>query len=255
MENLIDIHKTNGEIFNKELIEPDGFRSFACKMFDVMTDGKDNCENCIGENFNQLIQTIRDDFFANYTPSQQTRTDFYFTTYILWLYLLVERIDFIFDVINKDNKNKLFSDFQFKNFVTARLIKKWANFIKHPKEFIFSHWPQYIMEGPEIMNGKETVIIDAAFVEKHYTKSDTRIKELENCDSVIVLVPDLAKLTSSFCIELNSFFNFICDNKIVSEYLKSKSTLQYYYDEIVETAVAKDETDGIVKTVADTTSN
>jgi len=82
------------------------------------------------------------------------------------------------------------------------------------------------------MNGKKTVIIDAAFVEKHYTKSETRIKELENCDSVIVLVPDLVKLTSSFCTELNTFFNFICENKVVSDYLKSKSTLQYYYDEI-----------------------
>jgi hypothetical protein len=230
MENLIEIHKKCKIIFEKQLIEPDGGRSFACKIWDVMTEKKDNHENCLGENFNQLIQTINDDFFENYTPSISTKLDFYFTTYILWLYLIVERIDFVFDVVNKDNKSKLFADFKENNFKTSQLIKKWANFIKHPKEFIFSHWPQYIMEGPEIMNGSETVIIDADFVKKHYTKSDSRINELENCDSVIVLVPELANLTTEFCKELNTFFDFICDNKIVSDFLRKKTTLEYYYE-------------------------
>lgn len=232
MENLIEIHESCKLIFEKQLIEPEVGRSSACKMWDVMTDKKDNHENCLGENFNQLIQTIKDDFFENYTPSQTTKLDFYFTTYILWLYLIVERIDFVFDVVNKDNKSKLFSDFKENNFKTSQLIKKWANFIKHPKEFIFSHWPQYIMEGSdiEIANENQTVIINADFVKKHYTKSDSRISELENCDSVIVSVPELSNLTTEFCKELNAFFDFICDNKIVSDFLRKKTTLEYYYE-------------------------
>jgi len=167
MENLIEIHKNCKTIFEKQLIEPEDGRSFACKMWDVMTDKKDNYENSLGENFDELIQTIKDDFFENYTPSQNTRLYFYFTTYILWLYLIVERIDFVFDVVNKDNKSKLFADFKENNFKTSQLIKKWANFIKHPKEFIFSHWPQYIMEGPEIMIDSETVIINPDFLKKY----------------------------------------------------------------------------------------
>jgi hypothetical protein len=130
MENLAEIHVKCKEIFEKELIELDGGRSFACKIWDVMTENKDNHENCLGENFNQLIQTIREDFFDNYTPSPHTKLAFYFTTYILWLYLIVERVDFVFDVVNKDNKSKLFADFKESNFKTSQLIKKWANFIK-----------------------------------------------------------------------------------------------------------------------------
>lgn len=230
MDNISEIHKKCQFIFEKQLIEPESGRSFACKIWDVMTDKKDNHENCLGENFNQLIQTINNDFFENYTPSQNTNLDFYFTTYILWLYLIVERIDFVFDVVNKGNKSKLFADFKENNFKTCQLIKKWANFIKHPKEFIFSHWPQYISEGTEIMNGIGTVIINAEFVKKHYTKSESRISELENCDNVVVLVPELVNLTTEFCKELNTFFDFICDNKIVSDFLREKTTLEYYYE-------------------------
>jgi hypothetical protein len=231
LENLVEIHQTNKEIFKTELINSEDGRSFACKVWDVMTDKKENCDNCLGENFNQLIQTIIDDFFENYEPAKTTKLGFYFTTYILWLYLVVERVDFVFDVINKDNKSKLFADFKELNFKTSQLIKKWANFIKHPKEFIFSHWPQYIMEGPEIENANELIIIDGEFVKKNYTKSDSRINELENCDRVIVLVPELINLTSEFCKELNMFFDFICENKIVSDFLKKKTTLQFYYEE------------------------
>lgn len=230
MANLSEIHENCKLIFEKQLIDPESKRSSACKMWDVMTDKKNNHENCLGENFNQLIQTINADFFENYTPSQNTKLDFYFTTYILWLYLVVERIDFVFDVVNKDNKSKIFADFKENNFKTSQLIKKWANFIKHPKEFIFTHWPQYIMDVPEIMRGNETVLINEDFVKKHYTKSDSRISELENCDSVTVLVPELTDLTAEFCMELNTFFDFICDNKIVSDFLRKKTTLEYYYD-------------------------
>ena len=230
MHNLIETHKNCKKIFEESLIESENGRSFACKMWDVMTDKNDNHENCLGENFNQLIQTINDDFFENYTPSRNTKLDFYFTTYILWLYLIVERIDFVFDVVNKDNKSKLFGDFKENNFQTSQLIKKWANFIKHPKEFIFSHWPAYVVEGSEISNPNEAIIINADFVKKHYTKSDSRITELENCINVVVLVPELTNLTTGFCKELNTFFDFICDNKVVSDFLRKKTTLEYYYE-------------------------
>ncbi len=133
MKSLIDIHRENKETFKSKLIDPSDGRSFACKVWDVMTDGKENADNCLGENFNLLISTTIDGFFDNYEPSNNTKLDFYFTTYLLWLYLIVERIDFVFEVVNKDNKSKLFSDFKEKNFQTCQLIKKWANFIKHPE--------------------------------------------------------------------------------------------------------------------------
>lgn len=228
MENLLAVHEKCGNIFEKELIEVDGGRSLACKIWDVMTEGKDNYDNCLGENFNQFIQTIRNDFFKNYKPSAETGLNFYFTTYILWLYLIVERVDFVFDVVNKDGKSKLFSDFKENNFKTCRTVKKWANFIKHPKEFTFAHWPGYAVESAEVADG--TIVINSAFVEKYYSKSDTRVPELENNRNVVVVIPELANLTSSFCSELNMFFSFVCDNKIVSDFLSKKTTIESYYE-------------------------
>jgi hypothetical protein len=201
MENLSKIHEECKVIFEQELIEADGGRSLACKIWDTMTEGRDNYENCLGENFNQFIQAVRNDFFDNYSPSSNTGLNFYFTTYILWLYLIVERVDFVFDVVNKDGKSKLFSDFKENNFKTCQLIKKWANFIKHPKEFVFAHWPQYTMGSAEVVDG--TTVVNDAFVVKHYSKSDSRTPELENSRSVVVIIPDLVNLTSNFCLELN----------------------------------------------------
>lgn len=233
IKSLTEIHKENKETFKSQLIDTTDGRSFACKVWDIMTQGNENTDNCLGENFNQLISTIINDFFENYNPSKNTKMEFYFTTYILWLYLVVERIDFVFDVVNKDNKSKLFSDLKAKNFLTCQLIKKWANFIKHPKEFIFSHSPQYVMEeeGMGIDNKNEFIVIDTDFIKKHYTKSDSGVATLENCNKALVLVPDLVLLTKDFCRELNFFFDFICDNKIVSDYLREKTTLEYYYEE------------------------
>jgi len=92
----------------------------ACKIYDKLTDGSASSENCIGENLNQLIQNINDEWFLNYSPS--LNLSFYFMNYFLLLYLFVERIDLIFDVINKDGKSKLFKDYQFHNFKTLRKI-------------------------------------------------------------------------------------------------------------------------------------
>lgn len=229
MLNLDEIHKINSKLFSDSLYEEDGFRSLACKMWDTMTDGDSSCENCLGENFNQLIYTMQDDFFEGYSPSNRTRLEFYFTTYLLWLYLFVERIDFIFDVINPEKKSKLFSDFHIHNFKTCRKITKWANFIKHPKEFVFAHWPQYIIQGDPIHEKEGIVVIDDRFVEVNYSKAGSSIKELENCDKVVVAIPDLMVLTQDFCKELNVFFNFICNNEIISNYLRKKTTIQNYY--------------------------
>jgi hypothetical protein len=232
LDDIKTIHEKNKLTFEKNFNLDGSGRSTACSIWDAMTENKENCDNCLGENFNQLLETLQFDFFEGYKPTENTRTEFYFTTYILWLYLFVERVDFVFDVITKGNKNELFTDHKIKNFQTLRLIKKWANFIKHPKEFIFCHWPIYTFDGQlDHSKNTESIFITSKYVEDHYSDPKTRVVELENKTDVIVLVPDLCVLTSKFCDELNQFFKFICENKIVSDYLKNKSTIEYYYNE------------------------
>ncbi|GMN09507.1 hypothetical protein MTsPCn9_00370 [Croceitalea sp. MTPC9] len=215
--------------------------SNACKVYDKLTDEKYSSDNCIGENFNQLIQNVKDGWFENSTPT--TNLSFYFMNYFLLLYLFVERVDLIFEVVNKDGKSKLFNDFQHHNFKTLRKINKWANFIKHPKEFLFTHWPTYFIEGYEgIEIGNEDVKIDTDFIFSHYHNARQPAPIiLENNQRVFVEVPDLKKITEGFCKEMNVFFDFICGNQIVADFLRKKSTIEHYYEEENHESISEEE--------------
>lgn len=55
---------------------------------------------------------------------------------------------------------------------------------------------------------------------------------------MFVEVPNLETITTEFGKEMNKFFDFICCNQIVADFLKKKSTIEYHYfdeTEIVET--------------------
>jgi len=231
MKSLVETHKNCHKIFSEELFDfSDGdCRSKACKIYDKLTEGDDTKQDCIGENFNQLIQRVKDNWFEKYTPTDDL--DYYFFNYFLLLYLFVERVDIIFDIISQNGKAKLFNDFQHNNFKTLRKINKWANFIKHPKEFLFTHWPAYYVEGETEVHFQEgDVKVDTDFIFKHYfSESKERPVILENNKRVYVEIPNLEMITSEFCKEMNVFFEFICCNQVVADFLKKKSTVENYY--------------------------
>jgi hypothetical protein len=83
------------------------------------------------------------------------------------------------------------------------------------------------------MNGfskSDFVKIDTDFILNHYNSDkDKRPVILENHQRVVVEVPNLENLTLEFCNELNLFFNLICQNQIVADFLKKKSTVQIYF--------------------------
>lgn len=230
---LTHIHSQCAAIFKRELFhESDSMslgRSNACRVYDTLTEDRCDRQDSIGENFNRLIRQIADEWFGNYHPKDNL--DYYFCNYLLLLYLVVERVDLIFSVVNKDDKSKIFRDFQEKRFPTLRRINKWANFIKHPKEFLFTHWPHYFLASqprPTINVGD--VVIDYEFIKNHYySESKPSPKILENNDSVYVEVPGLIDLTQKFCEEMNVFFDFICRNEIVADFLRQKSTIEELY--------------------------
>jgi hypothetical protein len=239
MKSLEEIHKACHKIFRKgffetpEDISSDGFIWFgssnACKIYDKLTDGDDTKQDSIGENFNQLIQRLDNNWFEKYSPTDDL--DYYFFNYFLLLYLFVERVDIIFDIVSEKGKTKLFNDFQQHNFKTLRKINKWANFIKHPKEFLFTHWPNYYIEGETTIDLKDgDVKIDTDFIFNHYfSESKERPVILQNNRSVYVEIPNLENITTEFCKEMNIFFDFICCNQVVADFLKKKSTIENFY--------------------------
>jgi len=203
--------------------------SNACKVYDTLVGDCFQRDDCIGENFNQLLLRIAEEWFGNYRPGGNL--DYYFCNYMLLLYLVVERVDQIFDVINKDGKSKLFRDYHQKNFLMLRRINKWANFFKHPKEFLFTHWPKYYLasEMPAVISGD--VVINYDFIQTHYfSETCPRPTILENSNRVYVEVPDLEQITRTFCEEMNTFFDFICANKLIADYLKQRSTIELIYE-------------------------
>ncbi len=230
---LPNLHQRCKQAFTSKLFEEPGDgslgRSNACKVYDALVGDCFERDDCIGENFNQLLHRVAEEWFANYTP--KSNADYYFCNYILLLYLFVERVDQIFAVINKDGKSKLFNDYHHTHFYTLRRINKWANFFKHPKEFLFTHWPTYYFAAEKPAIGADDVIIDYDFIEKHYFSDKCpRPVILENNNRVFVEIPDLELLTGQFCDEMNTFFDFICSNRLIADYLKRKSTIELIYD-------------------------
>ncbi|MGB0929673.1 MAG: hypothetical protein ACPGVB_02775 [Chitinophagales bacterium] len=232
--NLSQIHENCHTIFRNNFFNKDEEyygASNACRIYDKLTEDSPEKQDCIGENFNQLIHRINDEWFTNYTPGGNL--DYYFFNYFLLLYLFVERVDLIFEVINpKGRQSKLFIDYQQHNFKTLRKINKWANFIKHPKEFLFTHWARYYIQGELNFSIKEgDIIINTDFIFKHYfSESKQRPVILENKNNVFVEVPKLEEITLGFCQEMNLFFDFICNNQIIADFLKKKSTIEEYFE-------------------------
>jgi hypothetical protein len=124
---LETIHTKCHKIFRDKFFQnPDDFNndavkfygpSSACRIYDKLTEDGAK-QDCIGENFNQLIQRIEGNWFENYKPTDDL--DYYFFNYCLLLYLFVERVEIIFNVINSDGKSKLFNDFKHNNFKTLK---------------------------------------------------------------------------------------------------------------------------------------
>ena len=68
---------------------------------------------------------------------EDSNVDYIFTNYILLLYLTVEKLHTVFKTIG------ISYDFVEENWPVLIEIRKWANFIKHPKGFLFTHHPTY----------------------------------------------------------------------------------------------------------------
>lgn len=177
-----------------------------------------------------MLLDIANEWFGRYSPSESL--EYYFCNYTLLMYLCVERVDQIFDVLDKKRNAEIFRNLQKENFPTLRKINKWANFFKHPKEFLFSHWPTFFLEHQPPVFAKDAVIVNYDFIKNHYySERKKRPEILQRNRAVYVEVPDLPDLTLHFCQEMNAFFEFICGNSIVVEYLRNISTIEVPYME------------------------
>ena len=205
--DLEKIHRACKEIFDASLMQKNSGRSNACQIWDVLTERISGCDNCIGENFNQMIRAMRLEWFNHFKPSSESdHPEFYIETYIIRLYLFLERMEFLFNEIDPDQSFALVQNYR-NELKTMNIIRLWANFIKHPKEFVYVHWPIYIIEGEKYSKSDETILVSTSFLKDHYSsEKNIRPEHLKNKDTVVVQFPKIEELTKGFCKDLNSFF-------------------------------------------------
>ena len=116
-------------------------------------------------------------------------------------------------------------------------IRKWANFIKHPKGFILCHHPVFTaIDAPRYKDlydhAKLRISLD--FLQKFYTGPD-HDKELyeilENQERVVVVLPNIYSLTQEFCDAMDRFVQLLRENKIFRELLATRTTFTDYWND------------------------
>ncbi|WP_235299775.1 hypothetical protein [Portibacter marinus] len=236
MANLEQINKNCCDIIYRKLLNgPSADDWEACKIFNKLVDAEKDEHNCLGCQFVDIHQTIYKNFKD--LVAKDLTEEFYFKTYLFWLYQNVERIYEIFELVNPKGQNKMIKMFFEQNFVENKRIKRWANFIKHPKAFQFSHHPSYFYETDYAKIPTDSIIFDSNKIEKFY-QGDKNNKELYNTiakkTNVVILIPDLETMTNNFCEEFRLFTNWICKNDMIADFLKMESTIDTYYEDLEE---------------------
>ena len=208
------------KLFGTELLEESG-DPIVCSIHDIFHDNESDMHNCIGCNLAGSIELIN--FYFSRIESYNDIRDAY-EDLIIKLYLFVERISELFKII------KLPLELRKKEFVHFNLIHKWANFIKHPKAFMFCHDAKYSVHSKST---DENLIVDDSFVLKYYggdKKNMELSKKLENHQSVEVVYPLAEDLINGFSTEVRKIHSLISNDKDYRRILHDKSTLEAYFE-------------------------
>ena len=181
--------------------------------------GDSEGHNCLACNFADIVERLKGlaQDFSKFSDAVTGKI-----TYLLWLYLLAERMQEILMLISFPEEIK---SQKFPNFL---LVKRWANFFKHPKAFFLTHHAQYD-QAPQ---GGNEVVIDDSFINRFYSgdkKNKELYERLTNKADVLVLLPDLVALTKGIGQELAYLSDVIRSNPIYGEILVNKSVLEEYY--------------------------
>lgn len=194
---------------------------------------EENTHACLGCNLNNSLEKVYI-FLTENNASEHTEYPLYreysFTTYILLMYLLVEQLHTIFKYIGISYE---YVESKWKVLIE---IRKWANFVKHPKGFLFAHHPEYFFEDesipPDYSNWKK--INFENFVTPLYKREDEKkfkqtIHQFANKPNLLVIIPCPERLARELSVVCKEFCEKIKDNKHFQEILKADSVLENYY--------------------------
>lgn len=198
-----------------------------CELHNSFGTANTTNHNCLGCTFAESILLI--DHFLG-THEMQTEISFAYQQLILVLYLLTARIETLFDIIEL---NRLYRDEHFRVLV---LVRRWANFLKHPKAFLLTHHPTFLFEGHPMESGlrndPSSIVIDRKFVDAYYAndeKNKDLLFKLENKEKVLVVFPDASQICKDVCAAMKGCVAVIAENKVYRDLLAKKATFNDYF--------------------------
>lgn len=197
-----------------------------CQLHDAFGTYDTFHHNCLGCNFADSTWLIHN-FLRTY--ELQETIQYAYSTLIILAYLLVERIDTFFNAIEL---NKAYRDQHFKILLE---IRRWANFLKHPKAFLLTHHPTFTFYSSPKNGGlreNASVVIDRAFIDKYYAndeKNKELYRELENKENVLVVFPDAVWLVQNLCEAMHNCVAIIRDNPVYRAVVETRTTFYDYW--------------------------
>lgn len=225
IENDTDLKLIFKEVFiefwnvHNEVKYKGGYDTLFCNIHTHFEDGH-NCVACNLDDSNNRIEK----FLISFKLFEDTNTTF--TNFILLMYLQVECIFEYLNILGLPEQYIL------KNFQTLYIIKRWANFLKHPKSFMLVHHPTFTYENIW-KKKKNEIVIDTEFVKEYYAgekKNNELYKLLSNKKNVSIVYPDPKRLIKEFCDVQKKFCDLIAKNQMVREILDDKATIKNYYE-------------------------
>ncbi len=197
-----------------------------CQLHDAFGTFDSPHHNCLGCNFADSTELILN-FLGTY--HMQRNIQFAFSTFMVLAYLLVERMDTVLNIV------ELNKGYRGRHFGVLLSIRKWANFLKHPKAFILTHHPRFTYVGaPDCREqvASADVVIDRDFVDRYYS-NDEKDRELyrvlENKERVLVVFPSAVDTAEKLCAAMADCVSLIRDNKVYREVLEGRSTFRDYW--------------------------
>lgn len=204
--------------------------SILCEIHDIFSADNDNSHNCIGCNLNESIAYLVKSLSTTFPTAYHSYE--IFNSFTIGAYLFIERVEHISGII------QIPENYWKSKFYPFIDIRRWTNFIKHPKAFIFVHHPEYYFEDQveydKLKEDKQLTVIDQEFISTYYAGSQNNRKLhkiLTNKENVVVIYPSLQELATKFCDSVDTFKNLIANNQVFQEILNDKSTIEDYYDD------------------------
>ncbi len=211
--------------------------SIMCRIYEAFVGDDWNKHNCLGCNLQDLSEQISRFLRIESEHCSEMQPHHSVSLYMFLLNTLWERMTDILDILGVPE------EYRGRHFECMRRVRRWANFFKHPKEFAWIvHHPEYVSEGTSALVDFKSrtpapLFIDDEFVKSFYACNSAkglRSKLQQSRENVVVVLPNVATMTSAVCDCIDRFVSMITENPIYQEILDDKSTIADFYDKTCE---------------------